>query len=125
MSGICIRGRAPGTLAQRLGVVVSAVGALALGAGCDSLSGTPTEASCDQSLELSWETFGKDFMDAYCVRCHGALDSQSYVQSHRGLIDELAGIGPHAANRQMPQSGLAPNDDERQLLATWLACGAP
>ena len=102
-------------------------GAMALmvvaGAGCDS--GSPTGAVCDESLELTWDTFGKDFMDAYCVRCHESFANQSTIQSRKSAIDEEAGSGPDATNTLMPESGLKPSKEERALLSTWLACGAP
>lgn len=94
--------------------------------GCDTLSGTPTGAVCDESLELTWETFGQDFMHAYCVDCHSSYRTLAAVQDHGDIIDELSGAGPDALNRLMPESGSPqPTTEERELLATWLACGAP
>ncbi len=97
----------------------------ALTSACDTTAGSPTGAACDPGLELTWDTFGQDFMQTYCVNCHRSFDSLGGVQGRIGAIDSTTGIGPDAHNKSMPQSGMRPTDEERTLLANWLACGAP
>jgi uncharacterized membrane protein len=114
------------------------------GGGCcgseedSELFGPPTGAACDQSL--TYDNFGEQFMTNYCVRCHtsqltgtarqGAplghdfdmIDTIRPVMDH---IDETAGSGPDATNDSMPPDGPQPTLEEREMLAAWIACGAP
>jgi uncharacterized membrane protein len=106
--------------------------------GCGGADGVPTGAECDPRVR--WDTFGKDFMAAYCTSCHaselrggarrGAPEDHDY-DTHAGVqvdpshIDLAAGAGPAGANDVMPPYGPIPTLEERQQLARWLACGAP
>jgi uncharacterized membrane protein len=99
--------------------------------------GKPSGASCDPAL-----TYTNDIaplMERYCLRCHaqsvplsqrhGAPGDHNF-ETERGLlaqaehVDLLAGAGPESTNRSMPPKGFgpAPSDDERALLAAFLAC---
>lgn len=115
---------------------------------------TPTGAMCPSPDPgtLTYENFGKPFMDKYCTWCHDSTLPRSQrngaplfhdfdtllgvleVQNH---IDEQAGIGPDASNHFMPPSRcpttiggalsidcVKPSDEERRNLAIWLACEA-
>jgi cytochrome c5 len=97
--------------------------------------GTPSGAACDSSL--TYENFGMSFMATYCTSCHsstlsgvarnGAPDGHDFdsldgillVAEH---IDENAAFGPDASNEEMPPSGPAPTEAEREMLGAWLAC---
>lgn len=91
--------------------------------GCDS--GTETGAECPPDNALTWEGFGRTFMDTYCVRCHSGYAVQDRVRSDAFRIDMQAGAGPDAVNTAMPRSGSRPTVEEREALSTWLSCGAP
>lgn len=107
-------------------MVVATMSVMATAGACDSaVGGTPTGAACDPGLELTWDTFGQDFMSTYCVRCHQSFSGLGGVQARMTAIDSAAGAGPDAINHGMPQSGMRPSDDERLLLSNWIACGAP
>lgn len=107
---------------------VSAALVLALGA-----CGDDREYVCATSA-LTYQTFGEPFMANWCRGCHSsALDPA--MRQHAPLdvnFDELAQI--RAAKRRilelaadgdaMPPRG-GPSDEERALLHSWLACGAP
>lgn len=92
--------------------------------------------------------FGQTFFAHYCVRCHGSAlrgllrsgapsdlnwDTHEAVRTHRTWIDAVASReaaqwpDTHAAGLVMPPRGVQPRptDDERDLLARWIACGAP
>jgi len=110
---------------RSISAAIVIAGAMATGA-CDSGStGAPTKAVCDQTLELTWDTFGQDFLQTYCVRCHQSFNNLGTVQGRSAAIDSAAGAGPAAHNTYMPESGMRPSVEERQLLADWIACGAP
>jgi hypothetical protein len=102
--------------------------------------GDPTGATCPDGSTLTYDSFGRGFMDDYCVRCHSSevtgddrkgapsdhnFDTQFEIQSFHDHIDWMAGAGPDAVNTQMPPSGTAPSEAERRQLSEWLACGAP
>jgi hypothetical protein len=100
--------------------------------------GTPSGATCPEASTLSYESFGKGFMDKYCVRCHSSkLEGESArmgapaghdFDSFEGIIgvaehvDQYAAKGPESTNVMMPPSGERPTMEEREQLGQWLAC---
>ena len=111
---------------------------LVAAAGCGSdPDPTPTGSECPPGSTLSYESFGADFMEAYCTDCHDSdlhgadrngaplyhdfdtFDGIIVVADH---IDEWAAAGPDATNTLMPPEGDAPSDEERLQLGEWLAC---
>jgi hypothetical protein len=115
----------------------------ALAAGCGDhshLFGPPTESICPTDSTLTYESFGRPFMEAYCTRCHhseregadrmGApayhdFDTLFGIRAVSHHIDETAAAGPAAVNEMMPPSGDRPTLDERYQLGEWIACGMP
>lgn len=113
---------------------------LAAPAGCSSGPGhpTPTGATCPpEGTDLTYDNFGKPFMEAYCVRCHSSelkgaarmgapiyhdFDSKIGILNVAAHVDREAAAGPDAIDRFMPPNGDAPTDQERYDLGTWLAC---
>lgn len=102
--------------------------------------GPPTGAECPPASTLTYANFGQTFMEDYCLRCHSStvtgadregapsdhnFDTIDEIRAFAGHIDEMAGSGPDATNDQMPPDGDAPTLAEREMLAEWLACGAP
>jgi cytochrome c5 len=102
--------------------------------------GPPTEAACVQGSTLTYETFGKPFMESYCTRCHaraltgaarhGAptfhdFDTLSGIKVVHDHVDETTAAGPAATNEGMPPDGRKPSLAERRQLAEWIACGLP
>ena len=107
-------------------------------AGCGE--GQKSGAVCPTTQTLTYDNFGKKFMDSYCQRCHakaqtgaarsGAPDDDYFdtVADVRRLaeeIDGLAAAGPAAVNTEMPEADPRPTEAERRQLGEWLACGAP
>lgn len=99
-------------------------------AACSSGLGDATGATCPPSSTLTYENFGKDFMDKNCNSCHGAgaaespkLDTVASIRSNIGDIDKAAAKGPNATNTFMPE-GRSVSDEDRTKLGEWLACGA-
>jgi len=98
---------------------------------------------CPDGSTLTYETFGQNFFETYCILCHseenaGAIErngapedvnfnSIELVRPLARRIDFMAGIGPGREGRVMPPrpDDLRPGDEERRMLAEWLSCGAP
>lgn len=117
---------------------------VALG-GCGSDDPTaepkPTGSTCPTGSTLTYETFGRHFMETYCTRCHssavkgdqrqGAPDDHNFdtLENIHATefehIDQQAAAGPNAVNTVMPPSDPRPSEAERKQLGEWLACDAP
>jgi len=126
---------------RALAAVATLVGALAVAACADDpLFGPPTESVCPPGSALTYDNFGKPFMEAYCTRCHSSelmgaarmgapsfhdFDSRFGVAAVADHIDETTAFGPAAENHSMPPTGPRPTDAERRQLGEWLACGSP
>jgi uncharacterized membrane protein len=87
-----------------------------------------------EGTQLTYDTFGKGFMDAHCQSCHGKpskdrkgapggydFSSVEDVRTYRSRIFSRAA----ADNTTMPPGPDDPPAAEREQLAEWLACGAP
>ncbi len=93
------------------------------------------EAVCpDTGTELTYETFGKKFLDRHCNGCHskGAHDRRGAPEGI--TFDDLEEVHEWAdhiydrsagENDSMPPGPDDPPLEEREALAEWLACGAP
>ena len=122
--------------------LLAAVTMLAL-AGCaeEPLFGPPTESECPPppaGSALTYENFGKPFMEAYCTRCHDSklegaarhgatsfhdFDTLFGIKAVKAHIDLTTASGPAATNTSMPPDGTSPSDAERKQLGEWIACG--
>lgn len=102
--------------------------------------GPPSGATCPENSTLTWDTFGKNFMETYCTRCHATsvtgsarqgapndhnFESAELVRMQIEHIDETSAAGPSAVNTAMPIGAPTPTEAERKQLGEWLACGAP
>lgn len=109
-------------------------------AGETPVLGPPTGATCPPTSQLTYASFGAPFMDSYCTRCHSSelsgearmgatafhdFDTQIGIQQVADHIDQAAGSGPASTNLSMPPDGAMPTLAEREMLAEWIACGAP
>jgi uncharacterized membrane protein len=94
----------------------------------------------DQGTELTFEEFGRPFLEDYCLRCHSAaqmgpfrqgaptdhnFDTREQIVEHAEHIDTAAGAGPEITNQVMPPDEPRPSRAERMMMSEWLACGAP
>ncbi|MBL0219872.1 MAG: hypothetical protein IPQ07_39155 [Myxococcales bacterium] len=125
---------------------------LTLLVACGGGTPTPTGTVCPDPDPgtLTYDNFGKPFMEKYCTWCHAAdiprsqrngapiyhdYDSLLGVLETPDHIDEQAGSGPDASNDFMPpgrcpsvaggslsKSCAQPTEEERQQLAQWIAC---
>ncbi len=110
--------------------------------GCDGDEGQATGATCPQGSTLTYDSFGKGFMSAYCTSCHAStltgaarqrapgdhnFDTLALIkQNPLSHLDAQSAGGPKAVNTIMPPRGSrAPTEAERKQLGEWLACGAP
>lgn len=122
---------------MRPALVLAVALALGCGDGGDPSGPTPTGATCPDGSTLSYDGFGRDFMERYCTRCHSSalsrpdrmgaplfhdFDTLEGIFQVDGHVDEQSAIGPDAANRFMPPDGERPTDEERRQLGEWLAC---
>lgn len=101
--------------------------ALALGA-CDE---PPLPPCPDGGTALTWEGFGRPFLEANCDRCHraGTMDRQGApwefafdtlddARRHRDRLFARAAT----TRPTMPPGPDKPGDAERARLAEWLSC---
>jgi uncharacterized membrane protein len=103
-----------------------------------ALAACAPEASLDDAAcppggsALTYDTFGRAFLEQHCQTCHGATERQgapasfdfatlAAVQRHKARIFARAA----ADNMTMPPGPDDPPREERDKLAEWLACGAP
>ena len=121
-------------------------------AACGGDSPTPTGTECPSPdpMTLTYDNFGRDFMERYCNHCHDSsltrsmrngaplyhdFDTLIGVKQVSNHIDEQAGSGPNASNDFMPPARCPstkggaidkdcaqPTEQERKDLALWLAC---
>lgn len=100
--------------------------------------GLATGSICDSST-LTYENFGRQFMENYCTHCHSSsLDGQGArhcapadhnYDTLEALLPEIEHIDGHAAggpeglnDAMPPASEKQPSTEERIDLGTWLAC---
>ena len=112
--------------------------------GCNdhahSVEAKATGATCPQGSSLTYTSFGKAFMEKYCVSCHAAsktgaarngapefhdFDTLLGIKQVADHVDLYAGAGPSATNELMPEGDPAPTLAERKQLSEWIACGLP
>ncbi len=100
--------------------------------------GEPTGSTCPSGSTLTYETFGNDFMQSYCIECHASdlppaermgAPTDANFDSFEGILDKAdeidlrAAAGPDATNTFMPPSDQPqPTEAERMQLGEWLAC---
>lgn len=100
--------------------------------------GPPSGATCPTDNTLTYENFGKPFMEMYCTRCHSStlttpeqrmcapafhdFDTLQGILPVAEHIDQFAAAGPSSTNTEMPENGPAPTLEEREQLGQWLAC---
>jgi hypothetical protein len=112
------------------------------GDGCcsSSIFGPPSGATCPPSSTLTYDNFGKQFMETYCTSCHSSelsgakrngaplfhdFDTLVGIRAVANHIDETTAAGPDATNDGMPPNAPFPTLLERQQLGEWIACGMP
>ena len=100
--------------------------------------GIASGATCpDDAGSLTYDDFGKPFVESYCVRCHASeltgdarrgaplghdFDSLEGILLVADHIDQLAAAGPDHVNETMPPNGDKPSLHEREQLGQWLDC---
>lgn len=106
-----------------------------LAAGATGCAGTEHIEDYDcpsEGTPLTYESFGKGFINGYCQPCHG-----SSVDDRRGAppnytfddYDQVLELKDRvfaraaAGNDSMPPGPDDPSEAEREQLAEWLACG--
>jgi uncharacterized membrane protein len=96
--------------------------------------GTPDASYQCQTSPLSYTSFGSPFMSNWCNGCH-SVDLPPGMRQRAPVdmnFDTLADVRAWSHDilvsagltTSMPPAG-GPSDGERQMLVTWLSCGAP
>lgn len=107
-----------------LGLLLAACGSSGSGSsGATGDAGT-TGASC---ADLTYDTFGKTFLDTYCISCHGSALAEQNIR-----FDTLAGLTSHkskalsevSSGGMPPRGATSPSSDERAMFEEWIQCGA-
>jgi hypothetical protein len=96
--------------------------------GCADEPMTIDQYPCpSEGTELTYDNFGRQFLDVWCMRCHDEGPNGIYFDDHDDVLArrERIFINAAAANTYMPPGPDDPVREERDLLAEWLACGAP
>lgn len=92
------------------------------------------DMACPQDSELTYANFGEEFLGTHCQRCHASdSDDRNGAPNtlHFDTIDDVRDranrifVRAAADNTSMPPGPDDPPEEERMLLAEWLACGAP
>lgn len=121
-------------------------------AACTGGTPTSTGTVCPDPdpMTLTYDNFGKPFMEKYCLWCHDSslkrafrngaplyhdFDTLQGILQTPDHIDQQTGIGPKASNDFMPPDRCPstpggalsvdcqkPTDEERRQLAEWIAC---
>lgn len=103
------------------------------------IEGLSSGASCPEGSELTYDSFGRDFVGKYCLRCHTRsltapdrvapegrdFDDPAAIRMNALVIDQQAASGPLGNHNNMPPNEPFPAMLERQRLGQWLACGVP
>jgi uncharacterized membrane protein len=126
------RGGRLARLALGLGLAVATAAACSGEAGGGEPPPDPGSERCAQST-LSYQNFAAPFLITWCRGCHGEaqpaamrqdapagvnFDTAEDVRAQRArILARATGAAP-----TMPPVG-GPSDEERALLAEWLACG--
>ncbi len=113
---------------------------VACGSDSDPLFGPPTESVCPEDSTLTYENFGREFMESYCTRCHDSaltgddrmgapsfhdFDTVFGIRAVSDHIDFTTAAGPAATNDSMPPEDPRPTLEERTKLGEWIACDMP
>jgi uncharacterized membrane protein len=114
------------------------LGTIGCGDHTHSHAGVATQSVCPSSSALTYQSFGKQFFQDYCSRCHAAsvtgaarqgapdeqiFDTREQIVAESEHLDTTAAAGPAAANTSMPPSSPTPTEAQRRQLGEWLACG--
>ncbi len=130
---------------RRLGLAATLAASLLASAaapGCSDppLFGPPTESVCPTTSTLTYDNFGKPFVETYCTDCHSSqltgaarmgapsfhdFDTLFGIKAVSDHIDETAASGPASTNSSMPPRSPRPSIEDRRLLGEWIACGMP
>ncbi len=108
---------------------------LSLAAGCAANAMPIDDYPCPpEGTQLTYESFGKTFLDTYCNRCHNASEGHRSGAPESYRFDTLGDVHEHrdrifiraaASNVTMPPGVDDPPEEAREQLAQWLSCGAP
>ncbi|MEY4508169.1 MAG: hypothetical protein RLZZ450_291 [Pseudomonadota bacterium] len=72
---------------------------------------------------LTYEAFGKSFLDTYCITCHGAAMKPTF-KTLAEVTTNKAKMKAEVTTKAMPPKGQkAPTDEERAEFAKFIDCG--
>ena len=89
---------------------------------------TPDTGPCAQPT-VNWDSFGQSFLITHCQGCHASTSPQRYGAPQGISFDteeQAAELQSAIERTVLDQESMPPagglNEDERALLAEWLAC---
>jgi uncharacterized membrane protein len=92
-------------------------------------SPTPDTGPCAQPT-VTWDSFGHSFLITHCQGCHASTSPQRYGAPEYVSFDtqqESAELQSSIERTVLDTETMPPagglNEDEKELLAQWLACG--
>ena len=91
------------------------------------------DAGPQQNCPFTYESFGKAFLDQYCLRCHvstktsafargGAPIDANYDETDRLRRDKAGILKLVVDKKKMPPDDPKPEDAERAKLKAWIEC---
>ncbi len=104
------------------------------GSGSGSNEPTPVDPDVCATSYLDYDNFGAPFVINWCRGCHSAavplaMRQKAPADANFDTLEQVRTWSDRIASRatgtmpNMPPAG-GPTEEERQLLAEWLACGA-
>ena len=120
---------------KHLALIVALIAGCYGSGGGGGTGGGGTGATCPATAPPTYDSFGHQFFQSYCTRCHSTTstdrmgapddlnwDTQAGIDQHLADIEGQAAKGPNATNRLMPFTPPDPTDAERETLGQFLAC---
>lgn len=120
---------------KRLSGILGVAALATIGCGDDDSGEADAVTDASACADLSYDSFGKKFMDDYCASCHAASvkGAARMAAPPEDVFDTLAQIKADKAELKdqvtvlkampFPTADAQPSDDERAKFAQWLACG--
>jgi len=99
--------------------------------GCMSATSIEEYPCPPAGTQLTYESFGRGFFAANCNSCHTNASAGAPASFRFDTLDDIRLHREHifmraaASNTTMPPGPVDPPAADRDMLAEWLACGAP
>lgn len=78
--------------------------------------------------DLTWNNFGENFVDRYCVSCHGSVEIEDVpfaLETYEDVLAQSIQAGAEVESGGMPEEYPVPDSGEIQTLRAWANADAP